>query len=197
MIDGGPLGFLTWSIPTLVGSFAYDAVLHSTDRGKTLAKLAGLVRCAYALWATPLSCGGGHLAAPAVCGSPATRDRRSLDDEPAHRECVLPHVRRRVSRWRSMLCFSSFAIAGAGRPLSSASSARMPWSRMWSTRWSQAPSSPTCRTTARSGTWRRGSVVYFAICVAFNAVPRTTQAVRPALERRIRLAARSPWASPA
>lgn len=40
VIDGGPLGFLTWSIPTLVGTFACDFVLHSTDRGKTLAKLA-------------------------------------------------------------------------------------------------------------------------------------------------------------
>ena len=29
-IDGGPLGFLTWTIPTLVGSLAYDAVVAST-----------------------------------------------------------------------------------------------------------------------------------------------------------------------
>ena len=26
VIDGGPLGFLTWTIPTLVGSLAYDVV---------------------------------------------------------------------------------------------------------------------------------------------------------------------------
>ena len=28
VIDGGPLGFLTWSIPLLVGSLAYDAVIR-------------------------------------------------------------------------------------------------------------------------------------------------------------------------
>ena len=28
VIDGGPLGFLTWTIPTLVGSLAYDAMVE-------------------------------------------------------------------------------------------------------------------------------------------------------------------------
>jgi predicted acyltransferase len=31
-IDGGPLGFLTWTIPLLVGSLAYDAMAASRDR---------------------------------------------------------------------------------------------------------------------------------------------------------------------
>ena len=30
-IDGGPLGFLTWTIPLLVGSLAYDAMVHHAD----------------------------------------------------------------------------------------------------------------------------------------------------------------------
>jgi hypothetical protein len=65
VIDGGPLGFLTWSIPTLVGSLAYDAVLKSTDSAKTLAKVAlwsaGLMLVGYAL-----SCGSGLAAPPFV-----------------------------------------------------------------------------------------------------------------------------------
>jgi predicted acyltransferase len=31
-IDGGPLGFLTWTIPLLLGSLAYDAIAASKDR---------------------------------------------------------------------------------------------------------------------------------------------------------------------
>jgi predicted acyltransferase len=37
VIDGGPLGFLTWSIPMLVGSLAYD-VVTSKDGGSTRPK---------------------------------------------------------------------------------------------------------------------------------------------------------------
>ena len=33
VIDGGPLGFLTWTIPTLAGSFAYDFVRDRGSRG--------------------------------------------------------------------------------------------------------------------------------------------------------------------
>jgi predicted acyltransferase len=40
VIDGGPLGFLTWTIPTLVGSLAYDAVAHRHDEYNPLPKLA-------------------------------------------------------------------------------------------------------------------------------------------------------------
>lgn len=32
VIDGGPLGFLTWTIPTLAGSFAYDLVTRDEPR---------------------------------------------------------------------------------------------------------------------------------------------------------------------
>jgi hypothetical protein len=30
-IDGGPLGFLTWTIPLIAGSLAYDAMVHHAD----------------------------------------------------------------------------------------------------------------------------------------------------------------------
>jgi hypothetical protein len=70
VIDGGPLGFLTWTIPTLAGSLAYDAVVGGHDQGNTLRKLAGwslgLMLAGYFL-----SCGGGHLAPPPFV-APAT-----------------------------------------------------------------------------------------------------------------------------
>jgi predicted acyltransferase len=38
-IDGGPLGFLTWTVPLVVGSLAYDATVSGRDR--PIARLAG------------------------------------------------------------------------------------------------------------------------------------------------------------
>lgn len=62
VIDGGALGFLTWTVPMIAGSLAYDAVrapapvLRQLIMWGTIAMLAGY----------GLSCltGGGHLAAP-------------------------------------------------------------------------------------------------------------------------------------
>jgi predicted acyltransferase len=65
VIDGGPLGFLSWTIPTLVGSLAYDAVARAGAGAGwgVVAKLAGwsvvLMLAGYGL-----SCLGGELAAP-------------------------------------------------------------------------------------------------------------------------------------
>jgi predicted acyltransferase len=63
VIDGGPLGFLTWTIPTLVGSLAYDVVAKDRDGYDPLPKLAGwsvaLMVSGYAF-----SCLGGYLAPP-------------------------------------------------------------------------------------------------------------------------------------
>ncbi len=68
VIDGGPLGFLTWSLPLLVGSLAYDAVAGQ-GRGdgregaspvpKLLAWSCVLLAAGYLL-----SCLGGSAAAP-------------------------------------------------------------------------------------------------------------------------------------
>ena len=62
-IDGGPLGFLTWTIPLLVGSLAYDAVAHCGVGKHVVARLCGwsavLMLAGYAL-----SCLGGAPAAP-------------------------------------------------------------------------------------------------------------------------------------
>ncbi len=63
-IDGGPLGFLTWSIPLLVGSFAHDVVAEA-KRGvaaRLTAWAAGLMAIGYSL-----SCLGGAPAALPFC----------------------------------------------------------------------------------------------------------------------------------
>jgi predicted acyltransferase len=40
-VDGGPLGFLTWTIPLLAGSLAYDAWAATPDRSQLARKLLG------------------------------------------------------------------------------------------------------------------------------------------------------------
>ena len=54
VIDGGPLGFLSWSIPMLVGSLAYDAVAGKSEGvwfppGRAVACL--VARCSWG-WVT-------------------------------------------------------------------------------------------------------------------------------------------------
>jgi predicted acyltransferase len=62
VIDGGPLGFMTWAIPTLVGSLAYDAVANRGQSSPVPRLMAGavlLMGLGYLL-----SCMGGSLAPP-------------------------------------------------------------------------------------------------------------------------------------
>ena len=63
VIDGGQLGFLTWSIPILVGSLAHDAILHAKPASNSLPRLfawsAFLMLAGYAI-----SCLGGQAAPP-------------------------------------------------------------------------------------------------------------------------------------
>lgn len=60
-IDGGPLGFLSWTVPLLVGSLAYDLIARGRDG--TVIRLAAwgmlLMGLGYGL-----SCLGGSIAAP-------------------------------------------------------------------------------------------------------------------------------------
>lgn len=61
-IDGGPLGFLTWTIPLIVGSLAYDAVAALGPRrslGRLLGWSAVLMAIGYGV-----GCTGAILAAP-------------------------------------------------------------------------------------------------------------------------------------
>ena len=55
-IDGGPLGFLTWCIPTLVGSLACDAVVSTVDSKYKLGRLA-IWSCVIMLMGYAFSCG--------------------------------------------------------------------------------------------------------------------------------------------
>ena len=65
VIDGGPLGFLTWTLPTIAGSIAHDWMREESGGRLVLRPLLGwgavLMLCGYAL-----SCfgAGGHWAAP-------------------------------------------------------------------------------------------------------------------------------------
>jgi predicted acyltransferase len=61
VIDGGPLGFLSWSVPLLVGSLAFDAVAQGGEG--LLRRLAGWSLVLMAL-GYGLSCLGGAPAAP-------------------------------------------------------------------------------------------------------------------------------------
>lgn len=63
VIDGGPLGFLSWSIPTLFGTLACDAVVH---RGEGTNPVPSLVAWSLMLLAVGfgLSCLGGSLPSP-------------------------------------------------------------------------------------------------------------------------------------
>ena len=49
-VDGGPLGFLTWTIPLLAGSLAYDVWVGSSNRMQTVSRLmiCGLAIMAFA-----------------------------------------------------------------------------------------------------------------------------------------------------
>jgi len=63
VIDGGQLGFLTWSIPLLVGSLAHDAIFHRNAAANPAVRLFAwsglLMALGYAL-----SCLDGQIAAP-------------------------------------------------------------------------------------------------------------------------------------
>ena len=61
VIDGGPLGFLSWSVPLLVGSLAFDAVAQGGE--EFMRRLAGWSFVLMAL-GYGLSCLGGAPAAP-------------------------------------------------------------------------------------------------------------------------------------
>jgi predicted acyltransferase len=75
-IDGGPLGFLTWTIPMLAGSFAYDA-LRTSEIGKAVWQMA--------FWGTILAVMGYALACINTVtppNEPGSNDIRSFLVEP-------------------------------------------------------------------------------------------------------------------
>ena len=69
VIDGGPLGFLTWTIPVLVGSLAYDAMAGAQGRRLPIGKLAAW-SCILMVAGYALSCAGGRWASPPFVAPP-------------------------------------------------------------------------------------------------------------------------------
>ena len=63
VIDGGPLGFLTWTIPLLVGSLAYDAMAIEAAGLQPGPEAPGLVGCAHGA-GLPVHLPGRRLLAP-------------------------------------------------------------------------------------------------------------------------------------
>ncbi len=63
VIDGGPLGFLTWTIPLLVGSLAYDVVAASKDPLRAADRLM--------VWSIPLMLAGYALSCLGGAWAPA------------------------------------------------------------------------------------------------------------------------------
>jgi len=70
VIDGGQLGFLTWTIPTLVGSLASDAVAHAHNDQNLVPRLGGWSVVLMAL-GYGFSCLGGSIAAPPFVPPPS------------------------------------------------------------------------------------------------------------------------------
>jgi predicted acyltransferase len=71
VIDGGPLGFLTWTLPTVAGTLAYDAVLAGWKMQRLAA--CGAV-CMAAGYAVSCLTNGGSLAAPPFFANPLSHD---------------------------------------------------------------------------------------------------------------------------
>jgi len=71
VIDGGPLGFLTWTLPTVAGSLAYDAVRGGRSMWHLIAWGVTLMLAGYAL--ACLANGGGW-AIPPFFANPRSHD---------------------------------------------------------------------------------------------------------------------------
>ncbi len=71
VIDGGPLGFLTWTIPLLVGSLAYDAMAGTDGTKFPIRKLAAW-SCILMIAGYAISCGGGRWASPPFVPPPTS-----------------------------------------------------------------------------------------------------------------------------
>jgi hypothetical protein len=73
VIDGGPLGFLTWTIPLLVGSLAYDAIAGQDEEGprRVVGKLLGW-SCVLMIAGYVLSCAGGRWTSPPFVPPPVS-----------------------------------------------------------------------------------------------------------------------------
>lgn len=99
-IDGGPLGFLTWSIPTLVGTLACDAMRHAS-LGTAIAKLSfwGII---LAVFGYAMSCLSTLYNVPVAVSQ--EKGYRSLADSPV----IVPLEKARSRDFESLLAEPPF-----------------------------------------------------------------------------------------
>lgn len=72
VIDGGQLGFLTWTIPLLVGSLALDDVFDRTGDSSAVARMLAF-SAVFMILGYALSCATGSLAPPPFVAPPASQ----------------------------------------------------------------------------------------------------------------------------
>ncbi len=96
VIDGGQLGFLTWAIPTLVGSLACDSVALGHDDPTLIPTLAGRSLLLMVL-GYMLSCLGGYRATPPFLPPPSSHvvDLWTMSQRTGKR--ILPYAQRPAS----------------------------------------------------------------------------------------------------
>ena len=150
VIDGGPLGFLSWTIPTLVGSLAYDAMVRDHDDHAILPMLTRwsvvLMGLGYGI-----SCLGGYLAAPPFVPPPAshTIDLWTM----SQRTGSIAYLTFAAGfSWRFTRSSSCSATAGVGNFHCFGSSARTPSRHTSSIPWSAVPSNRISPTIPWRGT---------------------------------------------
>lgn len=113
VIDGGQLGFLTWSIPTLVGSLAYDAVaLDGRAEGPDVIRRLMIWSVVLMALGYGVSCLGGSLAPPPF-EPPAASHAVDLWTMSHARGVFHTWCSARVFRWPFTVCLSFCVIAGA------------------------------------------------------------------------------------
>ncbi len=77
-IDGGPLGFLTWTIPAIIGTLAYDVFAQSRDKlqiGSPLLWKTFAAGCAVMILGYALSCGTRFFDVIAAEGNVSSTDK--------------------------------------------------------------------------------------------------------------------------
>ena len=99
-IDGGPLGFLTWTVPTIAGTVACDVIM--TDRIRKVRRLlAWAVVLMVVAWV--MSCGTRFYDVPA--DQVESRRSQKLADDP-----VIPSVETRQNRPQRSVCWRNHRL---------------------------------------------------------------------------------------
>ena len=106
VIDGGPLGFLTWTLPTVAGTLAYDAVRAGWKMPRLAAWGAVFMAAGYAL-----SCrsNGGGWAAPPFVANTMSHDLWTMSQKAGSTSYLL------FSAGFSLALYAAFRVLCEGR----------------------------------------------------------------------------------